>query len=275
MLHGRDEVARMMQQDATVLWNRPVGGGCYQLGLGCPEGFAAAGPGQFVMVQVGRPPVPLLRRPFSLFGLLGDGPHPKGFELLYKVVGQGTQLLSQTRAGQTVSVLGPLGRGFQVDPRKNRWFLAAGGIGVAPIRFLAVRMLALGLPAENIHVFLGGQSRQDLLCQDEFETLGMPVQVTTDDGSAGDQCLITDPLEQAVADRPPDMVYACGPPGMLQCVAGMVRRYKIACQVSVETLMACGIGACLGCAVKSARNKERYLHVCMNGPVFAAEELEF
>jgi dihydroorotate dehydrogenase electron transfer subunit len=227
------------------------------------------------MVQVGRPPTPLLRRPFSLFGLIDAGPQSGGFELLYKVVGQGTRILSQTRAGQTVSVVGPLGRGFQVDPRKRRWFLAAGGIGVAPVRFLAVRMLAMGLPPENIHVFLGGQSRDDLLCRDEFEKMGMPVQVTTDDGSAGDQCLITDPLEQALAHDPPDLVYACGPPGMLQCVAGMVRRHRIPCQVSVESLMACGIGACLGCAVKSARSPERYLHVCMNGPVFAVEELEF
>ncbi|MEJ2039823.1 MAG: hypothetical protein P8X55_12965, partial [Desulfosarcinaceae bacterium] len=166
-----------------------------------------------------------------------------------------------------------LGRGFQVDSRKRRWYLAAGGIGVAPIRFLALRMHAMGLPAGGIRVFLGGQSRQDLLCREEFEALGMTVQVTTDDGSAGDQCLITDPLEAAVADAPPDMVYACGPHGMLQCVAGIVRRHNLACQVSVETMMACGIGACLGCALENPRQKDRYLHVCMNGPVFAVDDI--
>ena len=262
-----------MQQNATVVWNRPVGGDCYRLGLDCPEGYASAGPGQFVMVQVDRPPELLLRRPFSIFGLIDDGPRPKGIELLYKVVGRGTRQLAKVRTGQTISVLGPLGRGFQVDSRKTLWFLAAGGIGVAPIRFLALRMHAMGLPAANIRVFLGGQSQKDLLCRDEFEAMGLPVQVTTDDGSAGDQCLITDPLETAVAEDPPDMVYACGPHGMLQCVAGIVQRHKVACQVSVETMMACGIGACLGCAVESARQKDRYLHVCMNGPVFAVEEL--
>jgi dihydroorotate dehydrogenase electron transfer subunit len=104
----------------------------------------------------------------------------------------------------------------------------------------------------------------------------MAVTLTTDDGTAGDQCLVTDPLESAAAGQPPDVIYACGPHGMLKCVAGIAKKHGISCQVSIETMMACGMGACLGCAVAPGRTErsDRYLHVCIDGPVFAMNRIQ-
>ena len=263
----------MIQQQATILWNRPLGAGCYHMALACPQGYDKARPGQFVMVQVPSTQGPLLRRPFSIFGLLDEHQFPKGIELLYKVVGRGTDQMAQLVPDQHLDVLGPLGHAFKHEIRHKSIYLAAGGIGVAPIRFFAQRVIAQGRSSGSCHVFLGGRSQDDLLCRADFAGLGIPVTITTDDGSAGDQCLITDPLAFAIMEHPPDMVYACGPHGMLTCVAGIVARYGVPCQVSVETMMACGIGACLGCAMESRHDPGSYLHACINGPVFDVNDL--
>lgn len=264
----------MNQQKATVLWNRSMNADCFRLGLACDQAYENTTPGQFVMVQVGDQSAPLLRRPFSIAGIIGDASRFEGIELFIKVVGEGTRLLSQLSEGEHVDLLGPLGRGFKVDLKDRRIYLAAGGIGVAPIRFLATDLIARGVTPESCRVFLGGQSQADLLCRNEFESIGMTVTITTDDGSAGDQCLLTDPLESAIENKPPDMIYACGPHGMLSCIAGIVARTQAACQLSIETMMACGLGACLACAVPSRKDPSSYLHACLHGPVFDAAKLQ-
>jgi dihydroorotate dehydrogenase electron transfer subunit len=104
--------------------------------------------------------------------------------------------------------------------------------------------------------------------------MGVTVHRTTDDGSDGAQCFLTHPLEIEAQKRPPDVIYACGPMDMLSCVAGIAARLKIPCQVSIESTMACGIGACLGCAV-APRSGEGYLHVCKDGPVFDSEQMQW
>jgi dihydroorotate dehydrogenase electron transfer subunit len=263
----------MIQQAATVLWNRQISPDCYYMALGCDVGYDNAVPGQFVMVQVRQDLSPLLRRPFSIAGLVGQPGAIEGIELLIKVVGDGTAQLSRLAKGAQVDILGPLGRGFEMNLDHQWRYLAAGGIGVAPIRFLAQTLIARGMNPTGCRVFLGGQSQADLLCRSEFESLNLQVTITTDDGSAGDQCLITDPLEVAIQERKPDMVYACGPHGMLTCIIGIAQRTQAACQISIETLMACGLGACLGCAVDRV-GQQGYLHACMDGPVFNAQEIQ-
>lgn len=264
----------MNQQKATVLWNRSMNADCFRLGLSCDQTYKSAMPGQFVMVQVGNELSPLLRRPFSIAGIIGQENRVEGIELFIKVVGEGTRLLAQLSEGDQVDLLGPLGRGFKVDFDHGRCYLAAGGIGVAPIHFLATSLIAGGLAPEKCRLFLGGQGQSDLLCLQEFESLGIAVTITTDDGSAGDQCLLTDPLEVAIEEQPPDMVYACGPHGMLACIAGIVERTQVPCQLSIETMMACGLGACLACAVPSRKDPSTYLHACLHGPVFDATKLQ-
>jgi len=266
----------MIQQQATIRFNTQVAPDCFHLGLACGDELVKAVPGQFVMVQVGNRNTPLLRRPFSICGRLhGPGRTAGGIELLIKVVGQGTRSLTRMGVGDTVNLLGPLGHGFRVAPDHRTIYLAAGGIGIAPIRFLANDLIAAGVAPVDCHLFLGGRSQMDLLCREEFKALGISVTVTTDDGSDGDQCLITDPLEIAIQDHRPDIVYACGPPGMLACIAGIAERRKVRCQVSIETMMACGMGVCLGCAVESRQQQDTYLHACIHGPVFNVEDLKF
>jgi dihydroorotate dehydrogenase electron transfer subunit len=205
--------------------------------------------------------------------LIEDAGSVVGIEILYRVVGQGTRLLSALKAGDAVDLLGPLGRGFRIPKTIRRIYVAAGGIGVAPLVFLMDRLKEV-IDLADSRVFLGGRSRSDLLCRNAFESTGVRVVPTTDDGSEGDQCLLTHPLEEAVRQRPPDLIAACGPPGMIACVGGIASRFGIPCQVSLEATMACGLGACLGCAVKPAGNEESYLHVCKDGPVFDIDAID-
>jgi dihydroorotate dehydrogenase electron transfer subunit len=261
-----------IQQKARVLWNRQVSPDCFKLGLAC-KGYETAVPGQFVMLQVSEQDIPLLRRPFSIHGLLvGDGGHT-GVELLYKVVGEGTRILSNISEDQTLDILGPLGNGFLPDPPGPRIFMVGGGIGVPPLVFLAKTLDAHGVDMSRCHMFLGGRTKADLLCREDFQALGISVHLTTDDGSEGDQCLITHPVEQEAGETPPDIIYACGPLPMLACLADICREKDIRCQVSIESMMACGIGACLGCAVEKSGDADAYFHVCKDGPVFEANQL--
>jgi dihydroorotate dehydrogenase electron transfer subunit len=217
---------------------------------------------------------PLIRRPFSIHRLLTADGSLRGIELLYKSVGTATRRLSRLAVGEPVSLLGPLGSAFVLPAGVRRIYLAAGGVGIAPLLFFAEHLAGEHLRALECRLFLGGRSRGDLLCTEDFENLGIAVVPTTDDGSCGDQCRVTTPLEEAIRLAPPDLVLACGPREMLACVLGIVRQHGIACQVSIETMMACGIGACLGCAVKGHRDETRFLHACMDGPVFDADEIE-
>ena len=263
----------MIQQKARVLWNRRISNDYFKLGLTC-LGYETAAPGQFVMVQIQGQNAPLLRRPFSIHGLLAPEDSNPGIEILYKVVGNGTRLLSEIREHQTVDLLGPLGNSFLLPPPGPRIFLVGGGIGVPPLVFLAKTLHSRGMDMSRCHMFLGGRSKTDLLCRETFLDLGMQLHITTDDGSDGTQCLITDPVDQAVADLSPDIIYACGPLPMLACLVGISTTKSIRCQISIEAMMACGIGACLGCAVPKAGGTDGYWHVCKDGPVFEADQVD-
>ena len=265
----------MFQQSSEVLFNRQLGPDYYQIGLACSEYYAMAKAGQFIMLRIDRQAQPLLRRPFSIHNLIIDGGQVLGLEVLYKVVGSGTAALARRQPGNAVDILGPLGSGFMVAGQIRRVYFAAGGIGVAPLVFLASQLHRRSMDLSDCRAFIGGRSKADLLCQDEFVKLGIPVQTTTDDGSAGDQCLVTHPLEALVETSKPDLIVACGPTEMLGCIIGITEKYNLPCQVSIETMMACGMGACLGCAVEGREQTDRYLHACLDGPVFDASEIKF
>jgi dihydroorotate dehydrogenase electron transfer subunit len=265
----------MIQETVKILWNEPVAADCFRLGMACGPGVGKARPGQFVMLGLDDRHAPLLRRPFSIHRCIFSDGALTGIEILYKVVGDGTRILAARRPGARIDLLGPLGRGFRIPAGSQRVFLAAGGIGVAPLVFLADTLVAAGADLDTSIVFLGGRSKADILCADTFRQLGYQVETTTDDGSLGNQCLVTHPLEIAARDRLPDIIFACGPMAMLACVAGIAHGLKVPCQVSVETVMACGMGACLGCAVRGRPGEDRYLHVCRDGPVFEVSALDW
>jgi dihydroorotate dehydrogenase electron transfer subunit len=240
-----------------------------------------------------RPPFvadPLLPRAFSIYRV---APSPDGaapvVEILYKVLGKGTQCLSRMEAGQEVELLGPLGNSFSVPERVDAAVLVAGGIGVPPIAALARHIRNPQSAIRNCVVFLGGKSSEDILCVQDFETAGATLRIATEDGSMGTRGLITDilgPFLESSGDRAtwqsgnPERpnrlcIFTCGPPGMLAAVARLAEKFGVACQTSVEANMACGFGACMGCAIEIRSNGSgpRYKLVCKDGPVFDSKEL--
>ncbi len=264
----------MYQEKAKILWNNQAGNEYYRIGLTCHKGYSGAKPGQFIMLHFPGRMAPFLPRPFSIHRIIKTGGRTAGIELLYKVVGKGTKMLSGHCKGDVVNILGPLGNGFIFSNHYKRIFIVAGGIGVAPMLFLASYLKTKGTNSSECMVFLGGRSKDDLLCSDDFLRMGMKIHITTDDGSAGDRCFVTHPLETALERNRPDIIYACGPLEMLKCVAGISEKHTVPCQVSIETVMACGMGACLGCAVESKEASGNYMHVCFDGPVFDVRCIE-
>ncbi len=263
----------MIQSLSQVLRNEMIAPNYGRIALACGGPFGRSRPGQFVMLGFPGSIDPLLRRPFSIHRLVVDAGHTRGIELLYKTIGPATRRMAGLRPGDTVSLMGPLGSAFLIPSGTRRIYLAGGGVGVAPLAFLVEWVRSREHPPA-MHLFLGGRSREELVCVEDFERRGVPVVLTTDDGSCGEQCLVTNPLEAAVRAEPPDLVLACGPKPMLACVLGIARAHGVSCQVSIETMMACGMGACLGCAVPGRRDPARFLHACLDGPVFDSGEID-
>jgi dihydroorotate dehydrogenase electron transfer subunit len=264
----------MLQAKAEIVAKTVYQGSCFKLEACTEQGFKAAVPGQFVMVRIPGLEEPLLRRPFSIHGVTGKD--HCGIELLIKQVGKGTALLSQLEPGDLIDVIGPLGRGFSLSGvgHNQRILLVAGGIGVAPIRFL-LQTLAMRLKEfRRVEIFLGARTDGELLCREELEGLQAKLHITTDDGSAGTKALISDPFLAALERGRPDRVYACGPPGLLRAIIAAAKQKSLFCEVSIETMMACGMGACLGCAIQTDDPDGRYRHACMDGPVFDARRLK-
>ncbi len=258
----------MVQEKVRVLWNRKVSSSCYKIGLECSSKYLEAKPGQFIMLRLPDQSVPFLRRPFSIHRLIKKDDRIEGIELLYKVVGAGTEKLSRYRVGDYVDIVGPLGTGFSVSDSCRRIFIVGGGIGIAPLLFLALALNEKGIDLSGSTLFVGGRTKDDILCKNDFAGLKLRVQIITDDGSSGEKGLVTDLLEREIKKKKPDIICACGPFAMLESVARIAKTYSAPCQISIETIMACGIGACLGCAVESKNGSGKYLHVCMDGPVF-------
>jgi len=268
------------RQIVNVLWNRSITPEVFCVGLSCQTGYSKAIAGQFVMVRPVDQISPLLGRPFSIYSLIKSDGVIIGIELLIKVVGKGTRLLSALKEGVPVSLLGPLGNGFDIhlnDNRKKeaRHFLVAGGIGVAPLVFLAETMIANGILPRQCELFVGGRSSTDLLGIEQCKNLEMRVHPVTEDGSIGAKGRVTAQVEAVIERRRPDRIYACGPWAMLAAMAEIAEAHRIPCQVSVETMMGCGMGVCLSCVVHSRDLAIPYRHACTEGPVMDTRSIEF
>lgn len=239
------------------------------LALLAPDISLAATPGQFVMVRSGAGLDPLLRRPFSISRVNNDDT----LEILVKLIGKGSKALAALKVGDLVDLLGPLGHGFAL-PNQGRACLVGGGIGAAPLLFLAQKLAAC-LPGTDLQVLLGARTATEAIAMAQpFRDLYLPVQLATDDGTAGHHGLVGELLAALPHGAAPTQVYACGPHPMLADVARISKNKEWPCQVSTEAIMACGLGACLGCAVPRSGG-DGYLHVCKQGPVFAAGDLQW
>jgi len=239
---------------------------CYKLVLEAPAVAKAAKPGHFLMVKVSDGMEPLLRRPLSIHRV---GAAAGTVELLYEVVGPGTGILSQKKAGDHLSVIGPLGNTFSFNAKTPdaHAVLVAGGMGVAPLMFLAQR-----LKADTVTVLIGARTSAHVLCASDFRKLGCDVRIATDDGSSGFHGRVTGLLDTILARKAQAVpaLYGCGPKPMLKAMSGLCGSYGAAAQISLESHMACGIGACLGCVIQTRQGFQR---VCKEGPVFQADEV--
>jgi dihydroorotate dehydrogenase electron transfer subunit len=260
----------------TVLRNTELGGGNFLVEFAADGIADRMAPGQFLMLGIPGSEI-LLRRPFSVCGLPGTFPETADgtLQVLYKVVGRGTRLLSGLGPGARLTILGPLGNGFDLSgATEARPVLVAGGIGSAPFPALLDALRRSG--AARPILFYGGRSSADLPLLDWFRER-CEVVVSTDDGSLGVHGLVTAPLTPWLEDRGEDAVelYACGPDPMLRAVRIIAGELRLPCQLSLEAHMACGFGVCIGCVVPThgGCGESRYERVCVEGPVMRAERL--
>jgi len=261
----------MEQSDVTISNSEYLSPDIVRLTLQAPTIAATAKPGQFINIRPGIGFDPLLRRPFSIHQVKDDG----SVQIIFKVLGKGTTALASLQPGQKVNIVGPLGNHFATG---SAMCLVGGGLGIAPLLFLAKSILGRN-EAISLKVILAARTREELSCfAPDFEALGVALHLATDDGSLGHHGLITDLLPKVLDDTHPWQVCTCGPYPMMRAVAELCREHQWPCQVSLETMMACGISACLGCAVAanpSNKKESQYLHVCQDGPIFREGEIKW
>lgn len=224
-------------------------------------------PGQFVMVKSGDGLDPLLRRPFSIHSVTRDGQ----VSLLFKIIGKGTRQMASLAPGLQIDLIGPLGKGFNLAPQGS-FCMIGGGMGIAPLYFLAQYFRDSEYEGNDQPILLGAQTQAELLVlSEDFTDLGYSVLTATDDGTLGHHGFVTELLDDIL--RKVNQVYVCGPIPMMKIVAEKCSAAGVACQVSLETHMACGLGACLGCTFPALGGG--YKHVCKDGPVLSANEVEW
>jgi dihydroorotate dehydrogenase electron transfer subunit len=249
----------------------------WRIRLECPVLAEAIRPGQFHMLRLPGHSDPLLGRPFALYDtVLDDHGDATAVDIVYLVVGKLTGLLAGVRAGDAVEVWGPLGNGFPEFNHVERVALVAGGIGQTP--FLAYVRSLIGTraygghaphrQARHVSLFYGVRTAALAAGVEDFRAAGASVHLASNDGSLGYHGLVTELLASQV---PPDQLVGCGPEPMLHALATLAERWRVPCQVSLETPMACGVGICFSCVtrVKVADGWD-YRRVCMDGPVFDA-----
>ncbi|MFQ5904998.1 MAG: dihydroorotate dehydrogenase electron transfer subunit [bacterium] len=253
----------MHQERGKIVENERLCDGIYRMRIESPRISKESKPGQFVLLRTSSGYDPLLRRPFSLHDA-----DSRTYELVYRLVGRGTSMLAESSVGDEIDSIGPLGNGFRLI--RGEAIVAAGGIGIAPFFLLARSLIKQHTKAVLAY---GAKTGSLLVDTEKFARIGVSVEVATEDGSVGSKGTCGDLLKELLSKSRFKGAYACGPPAMLREVAGLCKAHMIpSCQISVEERMACGVGACLGCSIKSA--DRGYLTVCKDGPVFEAGEVE-
>jgi dihydroorotate dehydrogenase electron transfer subunit len=245
----------------------------FKLTLSSPVISKTAKPGNFVHVKVCSNNYPLLRRAFSIHNVQKD---KNSFDILFKVVGKGTEILSEVTPGDTLDILGPIGNSFPLPQRGKEIMLVAGGMGIAPLWFLFTH-LTKRFEQEKLTFFSGAKSKKELLYVEKLKRTKVRLIITTDDGSLGEKGQVTEIFLKEIKKRIPDqknlIIYSCGPQMMLKKMSEIAKEFNLFCQISLETHMACGVGACWGCVVKLKDGI--YQRVCVDGPVFDARKVDF
>jgi dihydroorotate dehydrogenase electron transfer subunit len=248
-------------EDVPLLENKKVNGKYFKLAFRSQKLSKNIKPGQFLHVRVDQGRDPYLRRPFSYFRV-----SPGKVEILYEVLGRGTSILSGKKKGDALRVMGPLGNTFTENLGKKKRILVAGGVGVPPLVFLAEKY-----PTE--YLLIGTKSKAEILPKSELKKVRAKVLCSTEDGSYGTKGRVTLLLEKILMGQHPEgfFIQTCGPKPMMKAVMALAAKYGVGGEASWDESMACGVGACLGCMVKT---KDGLKRACADGPVFNFEDLE-
>ncbi|MYA99529.1 dihydroorotate dehydrogenase electron transfer subunit [Candidatus Poribacteria bacterium] len=264
-----DRLLSTYDLQTVILSNEAVAEAHYLLRCECPEIAQHARPGQFVHVMISQDTGMLLRRPFTIYTVDGHE-----ITMLYQIIGDGTQRLSEMLEGEPIQVLGPLGNTFDFTTKPEPAILVGGGAGIASLMLLAVALRQNGIQTLGL---VGAQRHARLLSVKDLEAIDIEVHIATDDGSIGHHGYVTDilvdMLENTAGQRP--TVYACGPHGMLSAVAKITAGFEVPTQIAMENRMGCAMGVCLGCVcpVRIDMNTIEYQRVCTEGPVFNAADV--
>jgi dihydroorotate dehydrogenase electron transfer subunit len=250
-------------EDFTVTENQRLTNSLFIIKISSSTPLQYIKPGQFVQVKVNESPATFLRRPFSVHDVDISS---NTISLLIQTAGPGTERLSRLQRGEKLNLIYPLGNSFTLPDKGAKVLLTGGGCGMAPLLYLGRKIKETGA---DLQFALGFHNRSRVIEHDEFAKLG-PVHLATEDGSVGFRGLVTDlPAFREVAW---DKIYSCGPEPMMKAVALECYRRDIFCEVSLENLMACGMGICLCCIVPTTRGN---LCSCTDGPVFNIRELKW
>ncbi len=264
----------MLMASGEVLSHKKYGEHYHSLTLVAPQIGEKSRPGQFVNVALQPDNAHILRRPFSVYRMHRRGGWASTIEIVFDIRGAGTSYLSTLRSHAILDIVGPLGRGFAQPRRRAHCLLVGGGIGAAPLFYLADDLRNEG---HRVDFVLGARTAGLLLNAIDVRRLASVYRITTDDGSAGDEGRVTDVLPEVMDRCGTEVVYACGPDPMLAAVSQVCVERKIPVQVAVEQLMACGFGVCMSCVVPMRRKPDKdeepheamtYARACTEGPVF-------
>jgi dihydroorotate dehydrogenase electron transfer subunit len=233
----------------------------YLLKVYSPELTSNIRPGQFLNIRVTERVFPLLRRPFSVCDV--DGDH---LYLMFNIMGEGTSILAHKPIGSTIDILGPLGNGFNLDGNYETAVIVAGGLGAAPFPYLTRKLNG----KKNILSFIGGRTKDDVITYNLKN-----VKEASDDGSVGFKGNVVQLLEKNLEQFKSQRIklFACGPTAMLRALKDFCLKYEFECEASTECAMACGFGICQGCPIESTSDKDHYLLVCKDGPVFNIKDV--
>jgi len=256
-------MTRKFQKKLKVLEYKRINELHYLLKMDTGGVNAGFEPGQFVEVLVPGSKDAFLRRPISIHDVADDN---KSFTMMIKIVGEGTRVLSEIREGDELDIVFPLGHGFTLPQRSKKVLLVGGGCGVAPLLYLARRIKFLNV---EVSVLIGGKTANDILEADEYRKYA-EVAIMTENEELGEKGMVTDHHWMKDGLKDFDFVYTCGPDPMMKAVAKLADEAGIGCEVSLENLMACGIGACLCCTVHTHEGNVR---ACVEGPVFNALDI--
>ncbi|PKL92438.1 MAG: NAD-dependent dihydroorotate dehydrogenase B electron transfer subunit [Candidatus Goldiibacteriota bacterium HGW-Goldbacteria-1] len=253
-----------MKNSGEVVFNKNTGEGLYHMRLAVKKKFKAC-PAQFINIKVSDTVVPLLRRPFSIFSA-----ENKELDIVYKVIGEGTRLLSEKKKGDVLDFIGPQGNTYPVDlkDKKSKIIIIGGGTGAASVHFLAQE---LKKKKRKFTLIQGARNKKLIVADKEFKKLGCLF--ATEDGSLGTRGYVTDVLKKELA--PNAVIYACGPEGMIKAIKEKIKGMDdIKFYASFEAYMACGIGACISCVIPvGIPDNFVYKRVCKEGTVFDVSEV--